>query len=474
MILEFGPFVIDSLQRRVFHGTFLIPLAPKPFQVLLYLAANDPGRIVEKSELLQTIWKTVSVSPSNLTQTIFVLRNSLKRRDAQTYIVTIPGRGYQFAAEVKRHQNRSFEILRKAHAPCLSCREATRLVSPIQTILSSYTIQSLRTVVHQSRRAMRHKPNCAAPYVDYANALCLSMNAGDMAAQQALPAVQDAVLRAMEIDPEGGSAYAPLGFLRCHLDRDWPRAEEDFQQSIDRCPKDLMARHWYGELLAALQRFDESLKILRDAEKLYPQSALIQTDIAQTLFYAKEYTDCEAQLLRTINRSRRFSFANILLGCTYRFKRRYKEAILLLENVVSQENSAVAFATLAASHAPDDKHRASEIVKKLQRSRTKCYVSPCLIAFAAAGLGNTNVVLEFLEQGERENDYWFLWFRNKTAFDPLRREPRFQELLKKAHDGRNTDCPAAARRGFARVSACATISARSPWSPAPAIRPTRR
>lgn len=287
MILEFGPFAIDSLQRRVFHGTFPIPLASKPFQVLLYLAANDPGRIVEKSELLQTIWKTVSVTPSNLTQTIFVLRNSLKRRDTQTYIVTIPGRGYQFAAEVKRHQNRCPQVSRKADAPCLACREATRLASPIQTVRSSYTIQSLRTVMHQSRRAMGHKPNCPALYVDYANALCLLTNAGDMAAQQAFPAVQDAVLRAMEIDPEGGPAYAPLGFLRCDLDRDSPGAEEGFQRSIDRCPNDLMAHHWYGELLAALQRFDESLKILRDAEKLCPQSLLIQTDIAQTLLYAK-------------------------------------------------------------------------------------------------------------------------------------------------------------------------------------------
>ncbi len=57
---------------------------------------------MSKDELMKTVWRDSFVEESNLTQTIFMLRKALRdNRDAQSYIVTLPGHGYLFPVDVK-------------------------------------------------------------------------------------------------------------------------------------------------------------------------------------------------------------------------------------------------------------------------------------------------------------------------------------------------------------------------------------
>lgn len=429
VLLEFGSFVMDLRRRRLFHRLSPVTITSKPFEVLVYLAENS-DRVVDKAEVLQAIWKGVSVSQPNLAQTIFVLRNVLKRHDPSPYIITVPGQGYQFGAKVRRNQG---EFAVKASPPLRICHRSAQTPSPVQQIFGNYTTRSLRTVIRQSKERMRQEPGKASAYVDYANALCLLLSTGHVAAQQAFPAIQDTLLRALEIDPNAGLPYAPLGFIRCHMDRNWDRAEEDFQRSLAACPEDLMTYHWYAELLTARRRFDDSLKLLRRAEKFHPRSTLIQTDIAQVFFHARAYDDCEKQLLRAIDHGTDFPLARVFLGCTYRFSQRYDQSVRMLERVVAvHDSNPLALASLAATRGFLGDLRAGAILKRMQAFRAKCYVSPSLIAFAAAGLGKTKAVLHFLELAEKENDYWFLWFSTKAIFDPLRQEPRFRKIMQKA------------------------------------------
>ena len=95
-LYSFGPFRLDPAQRLLFAGTRSIPLQPKAFETLLVLVRNSE-RVVMKDELLSAVWPDTFVEESNLTQNIFVLRKALKEGDPnRRYIVTIPGRGYQF------------------------------------------------------------------------------------------------------------------------------------------------------------------------------------------------------------------------------------------------------------------------------------------------------------------------------------------------------------------------------------------
>jgi len=69
--------------------------------VLLYLVQN-PGRVVTKDELLKNVWPDAFVDENNLTQSISVLRKALDQRPGEnSFITTLPGRGYQFVVPVQ-------------------------------------------------------------------------------------------------------------------------------------------------------------------------------------------------------------------------------------------------------------------------------------------------------------------------------------------------------------------------------------
>jgi DNA-binding winged helix-turn-helix (wHTH) protein/Tol biopolymer transport system component len=97
-IYEFDDFSLNAARRRLARANEPVPLTPKAFDVLAYLVAN-PGRVVAKEELLKAIWPDSFVEEGNLAQYVSTLRRALA--DKSSLIVTVPGRGYQFAAQVQ-------------------------------------------------------------------------------------------------------------------------------------------------------------------------------------------------------------------------------------------------------------------------------------------------------------------------------------------------------------------------------------
>jgi len=98
---EFGPFRLDPGQRLLLRDNQPVPLQPKAFDTLLVLVQNSE-KLVLKEDLMKTVWPDTFVEESNLTQNVFVLRKILEEKAGQRrYIVTVPGRGYRFAGEVR-------------------------------------------------------------------------------------------------------------------------------------------------------------------------------------------------------------------------------------------------------------------------------------------------------------------------------------------------------------------------------------
>lgn len=106
---EFGPFRVDLEERTVLREGQIVPLPPKAFDLLLVLIQHS-GRLVSKDDLMNTVWPDTFVEEANLSQNIFLLRKALgEKADAQRYIITVPGRGYKFAAEVHA-DSESYEV----------------------------------------------------------------------------------------------------------------------------------------------------------------------------------------------------------------------------------------------------------------------------------------------------------------------------------------------------------------------------
>jgi len=99
---EFGDFRVDAARRQLQRRSGeVLPLKPKVFDTLLYLVRHS-GKVVEKEELMREIWPDAFVEENNLNQNVSKLRRVLgESRGENRFIVTVPGRGYRFAAEVK-------------------------------------------------------------------------------------------------------------------------------------------------------------------------------------------------------------------------------------------------------------------------------------------------------------------------------------------------------------------------------------
>jgi DNA-binding winged helix-turn-helix (wHTH) protein/tetratricopeptide (TPR) repeat protein len=100
-IYRFGPFRIEPGARSLTRDEQAVPLTPKAFDLLLYMARNA-GRLLTKEELLGAVWPDSIVEEGNLSQNVFLLRKALGETSKDNRcILTIPGRGYQFAAPLE-------------------------------------------------------------------------------------------------------------------------------------------------------------------------------------------------------------------------------------------------------------------------------------------------------------------------------------------------------------------------------------
>src|SRR5580704_1356078 len=100
-IFQFGDFQIDAQARTLRREEKIVTLNYRAFDVLLYFAQN-PGRVLTRDELLKNVWPDTYVDENSLAQSISVLRRALDEKPGDnSYIVTLPGRGYQFVSQVR-------------------------------------------------------------------------------------------------------------------------------------------------------------------------------------------------------------------------------------------------------------------------------------------------------------------------------------------------------------------------------------
>jgi DNA-binding winged helix-turn-helix (wHTH) protein len=98
-LYEFGPYRLEPAERKLSRNNEPIALTPKAFDTLVLLVRNS-GHLLEKDELIRTLWPDSFVEEGNLSNNVFALRKALGE-DPQ-YIETIPKRGYRFVGAVRQ------------------------------------------------------------------------------------------------------------------------------------------------------------------------------------------------------------------------------------------------------------------------------------------------------------------------------------------------------------------------------------
>src|SRR2546423_665207 len=98
---EFDEFLLDPKEKVLLRRGHPVPITPKPFELLLVLVENH-GHLVEKVDLLNTVWADSFVEEGNLSFTMGLLRKALgDDKHNPRYIETVPRRGYRFIADVR-------------------------------------------------------------------------------------------------------------------------------------------------------------------------------------------------------------------------------------------------------------------------------------------------------------------------------------------------------------------------------------
>src|ERR1700747_2667734 len=110
---QFGPFSLNPQKRIVLRDHEPIALTPKCFDILSALVERA-GEVLVKEELMEAVWQDTVVEEGNLNRHISTLRKALgESPNDHRYIVTVPGRGYQFVAEVREVFNEQPTLIRR-------------------------------------------------------------------------------------------------------------------------------------------------------------------------------------------------------------------------------------------------------------------------------------------------------------------------------------------------------------------------
>ena len=110
VVYRFDDFVVDPANRLCLRRDKELPVTGKAFDILIAFLEN-PGRLLEKDELLERVWKDEFVEEGNLARNVSTLRKVLGDTDTKhKCILTVQGRGYRFTARV-RAESRSERLV---------------------------------------------------------------------------------------------------------------------------------------------------------------------------------------------------------------------------------------------------------------------------------------------------------------------------------------------------------------------------
>jgi TolB-like protein/class 3 adenylate cyclase/Tfp pilus assembly protein PilF len=279
------------------------------------------------------------------------------------------------------------------------------------------------------RQAIEIDPTWARGYAGLADAyLVLGYNRflplGDV-----YPKARGAALRAIELDENLAEAHASLAAEMRDYEWDWARSEQEFERALDLDPNYATGWHWYAWNLVSLGRIEDALTTMRKARELDPLSPRINTNIGVLLYLARDYEAAERELKKSLEADSSQSLRT--LGSIYVQQGRFAEAIRAFQEL-AHFGTPTDPAYLAHAYAlAGRRSEARGIVEELERREGARFVDPLAMAMAYTGLGDLDRAFWWLERGYRERDLRPSLLRADPVFDPLRRDPRFADLLRR-------------------------------------------
>ena len=238
--------------------------------------------------------------------------------------------------------------------------------------------------------------------------------------------------RAIELDESLAEAWTVLAHVK-EKGLDLQGAKEAYRRSFELDSNQPLAHSNYAAFSSALSEHERAIEEVMLARALDPLSFITNSMPFFCLYYARRYDEAIRDWEKALELELVFPSAGCFGGLSYVQTNRYAEAIEIFRQAV--ENSNRSIVTLAAlGHAfavSGNKPEAEKLLNELIDLSKVRYVSPYSIALVYVGLDEKDKAIASLVAAYEETNMEIVFLNVEPRFDPLRGDPRFQDIIRR-------------------------------------------
>ncbi len=279
------------------------------------------------------------------------------------------------------------------------------------------------------RQAIKLDPDFALAHVGVAEAYSVMPSYPYMAPKEAMPQAKIAIAKALEIDPELPEAHTTSAVIAATYDWDWEKAEVEFKRSIELDPDIATTHHRYSWVfLSPMGRHEEAIAEMKKAMELEPLSLIQGANFAAVYMYANQFDLAVEQGRKTYELDPVFVTGKSWLCHSYNAKGMYGESLAISEN---EPNFRLGVQLAYAYAKTGRKQQAQELIDKFKELEKSTYVVNYWLAVSYAALGEKDAAFAELEKSFQARDWFLPRLKTDPFLEPLKADPRFDELLKR-------------------------------------------
>ena len=292
--------------------------------------------------------------------------------------------------------------------------------------LSKRTTEGFQQAAEYFQQAIAKDGSYAPAYAGLADTYALMSTWNQGPANELMPRARTAALRAIALDETLGEPHASLALIAENYDYDWQSAEKEYRRAIQLEPGNATAHQWYGEYLSFEGRFDEALAESERARELDPLSLIIATDHASILYLEHRYDAAIAQCRTVLDMDPGFIRARGILDHSYVEAGRFADA---LRDQGAGYGSTESFRWGWSAYVYGRWGHTAEAEHAFAKFDRLSPHPPRLHLLAYIGTGRNDQAMQLLQQFHAQHSPVIARLKADPAYDPLRADPRFQQLL---------------------------------------------
>ena len=291
--------------------------------------------------------------------------------------------------------------------------------------------ETLEKAIRYYHQAIELDPQYAEAHVGVAGSHIVKAFVGAMRPRDAHQTVQAELALALEIDSNLAEAHQTYAASLFYYDWDWEQAEEEFQLAVSLNSNYVLAHQVYAWFLVAMGRPEEAHTSIRRALDVSPLEIGVYITASDVFYQSRQYDKAIAQIQEAVNLNLTNPVVNERLGWNYLQKGMFQEAISELEKAVKAAPGQLEFRwTLGHAYAVAGRTaEARNSLEMLHALAENQYVLPYGFAMIYTGLGENEIAIEWLEKAFDDRNLWMAFLQVEPRLDPLRFDPRFQDLL---------------------------------------------